>query len=282
MGRPEPVVGRHGERHRSVDAGDLLDADGVRRHVHSGPSVRLGDADPEEPHLRELGNELAGKLLGAVPGLGVRGDLGPGEFADALSKEGVLLGELEVHGRVAPSGRGQRRRKIAHRAGSSRRISRELCSTAARDLALEGRRTPVTGAARSRAIPAGIDGDACARGAIGAGRARRTHVGGSRVGLEKVRARRGRPERALCLRLFEEGSERVGTDEDRRCAGTPAEGPRRDADDGAAPLVEGRASRAEGRQEAREASAESTRSRHHRDVVAQTGRALRTHSTVRT
>ena len=81
----EPVVRRDRERDGSVDARDLFDANRVRGHVHARTAVGLGDADPEQAHLGELRYELGGEPLCAIPLLGVGGDLGAGELADALS-----------------------------------------------------------------------------------------------------------------------------------------------------------------------------------------------------
>ena len=47
---------------------------------------------PEQAHRGELGDELHGKALFLVPALGVGGDLGARELADALAQEAVVLG----------------------------------------------------------------------------------------------------------------------------------------------------------------------------------------------
>ena len=52
--RPERRVRRDGDRHRRVDARQLLDRDRVRDGVGAGAAVLLGDRDAHQPELGEL------------------------------------------------------------------------------------------------------------------------------------------------------------------------------------------------------------------------------------
>ena len=72
-----------GDRHPDarVPAGELLEHEDVRQEVRTCPAVRLRDADPQQPELREPGEQLAGKAVVAVPLGGVRLDLRTRELA---------------------------------------------------------------------------------------------------------------------------------------------------------------------------------------------------------
>ena len=70
--RAEADAGLERDRHRRVDARDLLDRDAVRQVVGAGPAVLLGERQPEQPELAHRAHGVDGKRVIAVPGLGVR------------------------------------------------------------------------------------------------------------------------------------------------------------------------------------------------------------------
>ena len=81
---------------------ELLARDEHVRDVAAAASAIRGVADAEQPGAREVTVERAGKLLGLVPGVGVRGDLLLGELARLRSQRGVLV-RLEQVGLHAPT-----------------------------------------------------------------------------------------------------------------------------------------------------------------------------------
>ena len=127
---------------------------------------------------RQLGDELHREALFLVPPLGVGGDLGARELADALPQEAVVLGQLEVHGQRGTMSR-----------------PRQPC---------KGGRTVLLGDATERAllaIHAAVVGRALvARGARAGAvlRRRRSHAGAGGA-IRAVRAAGAQVDRALLL-----------------------------------------------------------------------------------
>ena len=80
-----------------VAARELLEHEHVGEEVGSGSAVLLGDADAHQPELGELGEDVAGEVVLAVPLGRVRLDLGADEVARERLDLLLLGGELEVH-----------------------------------------------------------------------------------------------------------------------------------------------------------------------------------------
>ena len=72
---------RDGHPHPRVRPGELLEHEDVGEEVGTGAAVLLGDAHAHQPELGELREELVGEAVLAIPGGGVRDDLGLGELA---------------------------------------------------------------------------------------------------------------------------------------------------------------------------------------------------------
>ena len=90
-GRAEADAGFERDRHRRVDARDLLDRDAVREVVGAAAAVLLGERQPEQTELAHRAHGVDGKHVVAVPGRGVRRDLALGEVAHD-GAELLLLG----------------------------------------------------------------------------------------------------------------------------------------------------------------------------------------------
>ena len=88
-----------GDRDRDgrVDARQLLDRDRVGDGVPSGAAVLLGDGQPHEPELRELGDELVGEAALEVELGGDGRDALPRERSHGVADELLLGREVEVH-----------------------------------------------------------------------------------------------------------------------------------------------------------------------------------------
>jgi hypothetical protein len=91
-------VRAHRDRNGRVDARELLDRQRVGERVAARAAVLLGERDPHEPELAQLGDDLVREALLAVELLGHRRDLVAGEVADGLLDEAVVVGEVEEHG----------------------------------------------------------------------------------------------------------------------------------------------------------------------------------------
>ena len=92
------------DRHRRVDARELLDREAVREVVGAAAAVLLRERQPEQPELAHREHGVDGERVVAVPGLGVRRDLGFGELAHDVAELLLLGREVEVHGAtVAPA-----------------------------------------------------------------------------------------------------------------------------------------------------------------------------------
>ncbi len=93
----EPVRDRDDPANVRVGPPDLLDDERVRDHVEAHPAVLLRQRRGEEAELRELRDDAAVDLLGAVPLGGVRRDLGVAERARGLPDQLLLVAQREVH-----------------------------------------------------------------------------------------------------------------------------------------------------------------------------------------
>lgn len=87
----------HGDGHDPADGGvgaaELLHPEAVGDVVATQPAVLLGDGQPEETDLGELGDESQIDLLGAVPRGPVGDDLGVEEIARQSLEVSLILGE---------------------------------------------------------------------------------------------------------------------------------------------------------------------------------------------
>ncbi len=86
------------DRHRRVDARDLLDRDAVRQIVGAGAAVLLGKREPEQAQLAHGAHGVDGKRVIAVPVGGVGRDLGLGEVPHHRTELLLFGGGLELHG----------------------------------------------------------------------------------------------------------------------------------------------------------------------------------------
>src|SRR4030095_11517565 len=95
--RPERGVRRERDRHRRVDARQLLDGDRVGERVGPGAAVLLRERHSHEPELGELRDQLVGEAVVAVERGGDRSYPLRRELADGRADELVLGREVEVH-----------------------------------------------------------------------------------------------------------------------------------------------------------------------------------------
>ena len=86
-----------GDRHRGVDASQLLDRDRVRERVGSAAAVLLRDRHAHQAERRELGDQLVREALLPVELLRDGRNLLERELADGVPEELVLRVEVEVH-----------------------------------------------------------------------------------------------------------------------------------------------------------------------------------------
>ncbi len=93
----EPVVRGHRQRHARIDARELFDADAVVDGAHAGAAVGLGELDAHQAEVGQLRQQFLGKVLRFVPLHDVGPNFGFGEFANALAKERLLVGQREIH-----------------------------------------------------------------------------------------------------------------------------------------------------------------------------------------
>ncbi len=96
--RTETDPGLERDRHRSVDARDLLDGDAVREVVGATAAVFLGKREAEQPELAHRVDGVDRELVVAIPGLGVGSDLALGEIADDGPELLLLWRRIELHG----------------------------------------------------------------------------------------------------------------------------------------------------------------------------------------
>ena len=94
--RQRAGAGVHGERHAhaGVGAGELLEDEHVGEEVGAGAAVLVGHADAHQPELAELGEDLLGEAVLAVPLGGARGDDLVGEAPGQLADLALLVGQL--------------------------------------------------------------------------------------------------------------------------------------------------------------------------------------------
>jgi len=90
-------VHRDSDADTRVAARELLDHEHVREEVGSGAAVLLRHADAHQAELGELGEDVAGKVMFAIPFGRMRLDLGADEVARERLDLLLLGGELEVH-----------------------------------------------------------------------------------------------------------------------------------------------------------------------------------------
>jgi hypothetical protein len=88
---------RDGHTDASIGARQLLENEDVRDEVRAGASVLLGDAHAHEPQLGELGDELIGEAVLAIPLRSVGSDLRVRELARERLDRQLVGAELEVH-----------------------------------------------------------------------------------------------------------------------------------------------------------------------------------------
>ena len=88
---------RDRDRDGGVDPRELLDRERVRDGVAAGTAVLLGDRQPHQAQLAEVGDDLVRKTRLAVELLCDRRDLLARELAHRVADELLLLGEVEVH-----------------------------------------------------------------------------------------------------------------------------------------------------------------------------------------
>ena len=110
----EARVGGDDQAERAPDAADLLDRDRVGQRVEAGAAFVLGERDAEPAQGAEPVDDRAREASRLLVLVDLPRDLAEHEVADRLAEEGVLRGEVEVHGR-----RVHRAGRPAGRAGST-------------------------------------------------------------------------------------------------------------------------------------------------------------------
>ena len=93
----ERGVRAHRDRDAGVHARELLDGQRVGQRVAARAAVLLGERDPHQAEVAELGDDLVREALLAVELLGDRRDLALGEVAHGAPDQLVVVGEVEVH-----------------------------------------------------------------------------------------------------------------------------------------------------------------------------------------
>ena len=78
----EADAGLQRDGDRLVDSSQFLDGDAHAGEVAATTADRFGKRDPEQPELAHLAHDVDRELVGAIPLLGVRFDLGVGELAN--------------------------------------------------------------------------------------------------------------------------------------------------------------------------------------------------------
>ena len=87
-----------------VGARELLEHEDVGEEVGARAAVLGGHAHAHQPELAELGEDLLGEGVLAIPGRGARGDLLVGEAARQGADLALLVAELEAHRRPRRDG----------------------------------------------------------------------------------------------------------------------------------------------------------------------------------
>src|SRR5262249_13595136 len=118
---------RDAEGDGRIDARDLLDDEGVVLIAHPGAVVPLREDHPEVAHLSHGAEDRVREFLGLVQPPGVRRDLALGELAHAAAKEGLLLGELEVHDDLRSRTRGYQSLGVSARASPIAITAAAMC-----------------------------------------------------------------------------------------------------------------------------------------------------------
>ena len=95
--RPERGVRGDGDRHRRVDACQLLDRDRVRDGVPARTAVLLRNRKPHEAELTQLRHELVREAAARVEIRSDRLDALPGERSNGVADQLLLGSEVEVH-----------------------------------------------------------------------------------------------------------------------------------------------------------------------------------------
>ena len=90
---------REGDRHRRIDARELLDRDRVRQGVAARAAELLGERDSHQAEVGHLGHELVREPRLAIDLFGDGCDPVDCEPADRLAEELVLGRKVEVHAR---------------------------------------------------------------------------------------------------------------------------------------------------------------------------------------
>ncbi len=88
---------RDDEADGAVNAGQLLEDDRILEVAEPGPAVLLREDNSQQPHVRQLGNDLRGEASRLVPFHDVGKDLRFGELADGAANLLLLFGQAEVH-----------------------------------------------------------------------------------------------------------------------------------------------------------------------------------------
>ena len=96
-------MSRHRDGDRRVDAGQLLDRDGIRESVAAAAFVLLRNRDAHEPQLGKLGDDVVGKAMLAVELLRDRRDAPLREIAHGAAEQLVLFGKIEIHEERRPA-----------------------------------------------------------------------------------------------------------------------------------------------------------------------------------
>ncbi len=85
-------MGAQRDRHRRVDAGELLDGERVGERVAAGAAVLLGKRDPHQVELAQPADDVVRERVRPVELLGDGRDLLLGELADGSLQETVMVG----------------------------------------------------------------------------------------------------------------------------------------------------------------------------------------------
>ena len=104
--RPERGVGGHRDADRGVDAGQLLDREGVGERVGPAAAVLLRERDPHQPELAQLARRSRRGSASSRSSSSATGATSCArELAHGVAQQPLLVGEVEVHGSDALLGR---------------------------------------------------------------------------------------------------------------------------------------------------------------------------------
>ncbi len=90
-------MGGDRDRHRRVDAGELLDHERVRQGVETRAPVLLGDRDAHDAELGQAGDDVVREAVLPVELRGDGRDPRLGELSHGAPEELAVLAEIEVH-----------------------------------------------------------------------------------------------------------------------------------------------------------------------------------------